>query len=127
MTEEARYVGRPEPGFYRVRLVRGGPWVAAQIILAPTPDPWVPDNPMDRPCYWSVVVNGEPSKLTEMVPDKDVWKVYEWGERIDRETYDLMLAQAEWDRKYDPASPLANPDKRVDLRSAPVIFLRDTE
>jgi hypothetical protein len=122
LIDQTRLVGHPEPGWYRVRLVRGGPWVPARIVLEPTPDPWFPENPMDRPCYWSTVVNGEPSKLTEIVPGKDVWRIHEWGERIDKETYDLMVEQAAWDKRYDPASPLANPDKRVDLSTAPTFF-----
>lgn len=120
--QPARFIGRPEPGHYRFRKIRGGPWVAAKILLEPTPDPWVPENKMDRPCYWSVVIDGEPEPLTEIIPQTIVWKVYEWGERIDEETYHLMVAQSEWDKKYDPHSPNANPDKRVDLSKAPTFF-----
>ena len=31
MTEKARNLNKPEPGYFKMRLVRGGPWVPARI------------------------------------------------------------------------------------------------
>lgn len=121
--QPARLVGDPAPGLYKIRKVRGGPEVAAAIVLEPTPDPWFPENPMvERPHYWSAVVDGEPEPLTEIKPTDQVWRIHEWGVRVDRETYQLMIEQSRWDRTYNPAAPGANPDKRVDLEKSPTFF-----
>jgi len=65
-----RIVDRPEPCFVRMRVKRGGPWMAARI--------------------WSAFgmlmaeINGEPA-----APER----VWHSGDRIDEREYDMLLAR----------------------------------
>lgn len=111
----------PEPGFYRTRLAKGGPLVAAEIRHAPTPDPET-GTPLDRSWMWSALVNGEPVGDPEPRPSATVWNIHEAGDRIDRETHDLMCRQAAWDAQYQPDAPGANPRKRIDPMTTPLPF-----
>lgn len=50
--------GKPIAGFYKRRMVRGGPWVGVKLWFAPTADPTDPTNEMDRSPRWQALVNG---------------------------------------------------------------------
>lgn len=100
------------PGYFRLRLVRGGPFVAASIDL--TADG-----------LWRVTVNGEASAASA-----DPWhcpgmeRVWFYGHRIDRAEHDYLLALAAHARRHDPAHPLASPGQRIDLHHIAPIYRR---
>ena len=112
--QPARSLSRPAPGLYRWRAVKGGPVVAATIEYGPPRDPET-GEPLDRCWYWQALVSGQPVGDPEVVPSDTVWAIHESGELIDQQTYDLLVAQAAWDREHKPDAPMANPRKRIDL------------
>lgn len=93
------------PGLYRYRATRGAPWQAVEIVRGAD--------------GWSVRINGWPT------PDKPAldWLDHGWLKRhwplwpIERAEFDrLMLAH----QSAREGSPLASPDRPVDLRAASV-------
>lgn len=116
-----RSLARPAPGLYRWRAVKGGPVVAAAIEYGPPRDPDT-GEPLDRCWYWSALVSGKPVGDPEVTPSNTVWAIHESGEFIDQETYDLLVAQAQWDEQHRPSAPMANPRKRIDLGTLEIPF-----
>lgn len=57
-------VDDPQVGFYRTRLVRGGPWVGVQIFWQWPTDPHTGEQ-LDRSPTMIALVNGEPRELYE--------------------------------------------------------------
>ena len=76
-----RPISDPAPGYYRTKLRRGGPWVAARI--------WTADG--HRYC----VVNGK-AEMPE--------KVWPYLHAITPEAYEELRHKNETDPKYDPFS-----------------------
>ena len=108
--EAPRIVDQPEPGYFRMRLVKGGVFVAARIVL---------DGHL-----WSAEINGEP----QGEPDPDhfaveaVHRIWTSGTRIDQSEHDYLLSVARWAEQNAPASPPANPRKPINLIAQPPIF-----
>lgn len=119
--QASRNISRPEPGYFRLRLVKGGPLVGAQIAYAPTRDP-ITDEPLDRSWYWSAIVNGEQIGEPSVRPGDQVFRIWESGDRIDEAEYSYMIASARWASEYAPDEPLANPRAAVNLMTTPVPF-----
>ncbi len=100
-------IDRPQPGFYRTRLVKGGPWVAARI--------WWDDSIQDRPAMLLGEVAGE---------EADAWSLWPRvvGQQIAENEYRFMTADADWCRQNAPDEPQANPRRAVDLRTMAMPF-----
>lgn len=110
----AHRVDQPVPGRYRRRLVKGGPWVPV-LIFVPCPiDPYTGEQ-LDRSRRLLCLVGEDWA---------DAWEQWTWvaGQPISRIDYDLMIAQAAWDRTYAPLSPGANPRLPVDLSQLAIPF-----
>jgi hypothetical protein len=101
----------PQDGFYKRRLVRGGPWVPARI--------WR-DQELDfitgQPTGWDVVrceVSGKPRN-----------PVAQWDALgrmpITKGDFDHRMALGGWAKQYDPKSSEANPDKAIDWNKEPL-------
>lgn len=119
---EPRHVAQPRPGYYALRLVKDGPFVAAMITHAPTLDPET-GEPMDRSPLWSAFIDGE--LVEEPSPDwvaAGVGRIWHAGERVSQEDYDYRLALAAWAREHAPNSPEANPFKPVDYNLMDPVF-----
>jgi hypothetical protein len=58
----------PAPGRYRIRKVRGGPFVAVQIWLGHPLDPDTGEEMTERGMRWQCRLNG-----SELVPVEDYW------------------------------------------------------
>jgi hypothetical protein len=111
----------PEPGLFRVRLVRGGPYVAAEIRHEPPKDP-VTKEFLERSFYWYAVINGEAEAARGIQPTHKVEQIWLFGEKIDREMYEWLRADRAWARSWAPGSAEANPRKAIDLGKEPVVF-----
>ena len=120
--QSPRALAKPEPGFYRVRLIRGGPWVAARISYGPPPDPET-GEPLDRSWFWTVEIDGQlyadPSPSWRRAGVDRVWL---FGEKITEAEYDYLLAMRHHAVTHEPALPAAQPDKPVDLLRVPTPF-----
>jgi hypothetical protein len=78
----------PIEGYYRTRLVRGGPWVGVKIWFAPAADA------EDRTPQWQCSVNGFQADVWEMWP-------LVGGREIDEAAYRKISPQAEAGKPVD--------------------------
>lgn len=115
-----RDIARPEPGMFKLRLVKGGPWVPALIKRAVARDPLTGEK-LDRSPLWSTYINGR--LLADPSPDPgrarvdDVWLS---GRPISVAEYKFLRRQLMFDRYFAPAA--ADPRRPIDVRAIPPIF-----
>lgn len=118
----ARRIDEVTPGYYRIRLTKGGHPVAAQISI-------------DQGLI-TVTVNGEPDgtplptdQLAETIIEATiegeafrhpVLRVAWFGTPIDEAEYRHLLRDARWAKANNPKHPAANPERRVDLNKLPI-------
>lgn len=114
-----KIISRPEPGFYKIRLVKGSPW-APVLIYQPCPvEPecehfnWL-DRARARP-HLDVLIDGQPTRRSLL----DLWP---WCHPITEAEYRHMRDLAEWARQWAPHEPAANPAAPIDLHHQPSIF-----
>ena len=120
-----RFIAYPEPGFFKLRLVKGGPWVPAVLFLpcpwvpplgaqevelgAPGPDEWC--RPIERSRQLLALIGNRPG---------DVDKVWTWGERIGANEYAWRMKLADW--ATSAGAPEATPRQPVRLGKIESIF-----
>lgn len=115
--EEVKSVGKPSKlpdmpqcGFYKRKLVMGGPFVAARIWREPYIDEFGQETDQE---ILRCVVGGKV---------KDPYQ--EWVRLsmnpIRAAEYEFMTSDASHARVWRPDSPQANPDKPIDLRQSPI-------
>ena len=109
--QEPRRVDQPEAGYFRVRLVRGGPWVAAKIE-------------QDAEGRWAASIDGQLQDPTNLDPAlaKGVFQIWHYGTRIPEPEYEWMLAVASHARIHKPDAPEANPTRRINIAHEPPPF-----
>lgn len=111
------------PGFYSVRLVKGGPRVPARVLIGcHCTILGGDDNALHE---WTMQCDRGPVTVgilsgVEVEPEK-VWRAGALQE-ISQADYELLLAQARWDAAHDPDAPLANPRQPVDFSKVRVPF-----
>lgn len=118
------HISKPEPGYYKRRLVRGGPFVPVRIV---------------RFCMCTVGGGGDNARhvwddrcdryppLTAVIDgalEEDALKhwVYCAGNPITRDEYDHMLSLRKWARSSAPDDPMGSPDKRIDPMKIASLF-----
>lgn len=100
----SRQSDTPRPGCYLLRLIRNGPWVAAQII-----------QDADG---WRVMVDG-----TWEGPASDPWSlrsletVHWYGRETTAEECEYRIGIKRWAEIYQPDHAAANPRKPIDIDS----------
>jgi hypothetical protein len=100
--DQARRVWPPEPGYFRLRLVKGG-WPVGARIGKTEDGLWQAEvdgklhHPNWNPAYARMV--------------SDIWH---YGERIDQATYQRLIDQAAHARAHDPGHPAADPYTPID-------------
>lgn len=114
----ARFVGRPSPGFYALRLVRGGIEVAARITCGPSADPDTGEL-LDRSWHFAAEINGEPDRDPRPEPNERVWMVHERGRRIGEAEYRWLLDDRAWAARFRPSLPESRPNAPIDWLSVP--------
>jgi hypothetical protein len=106
---------QPVAGYYKTRLCRGGPWVPVVIRYEVTPDPYFPENIMDRGAVWSAEVAGEPVDVF------DAWPL-RCDEPIAESEFNYLMALAEWAEDNAPDAPEAQPRQAIDLHNMNPLF-----
>jgi hypothetical protein len=117
------FAGYPEPGFFRMKLVRGGPWVPALIWR---PCPIVIPQPLETtpgPEDWCRPLDRSRPLLARIGErEADPFDVWTYGRRIGAAEYHWRLALGKWAQTHAPLDPEANPRARVDLARQPSLF-----
>jgi hypothetical protein len=109
-----RRIDTPTPGFYRTRLVRKGPWVAA-LVYRPCAIEFNPETfqAIDRYPPLLCLVDDKPAELARSWP---------FLHQITEAEYLYLVNAAAWDRAYQPSAPAANPTVPIDLNKLPAVF-----
>jgi hypothetical protein len=105
---------QPIAGFYRRRLVKGGPWVPVLIAYGAPLDP-VTGEELDRSPRWQAWSGGREIDVWNLWPDCS-------GEPITKAEYTHLRDVGEWAERHAPRSPEANPTRAISLNQMPTIF-----
>lgn len=100
----------PQCGFYRRRLVKGGPWVPARVWIDQKLDGDGELTADERMRCW--VDNAERNPVDE-------W-LYICDQPITEPEFRFMCATATWAEENAPNEPAANPTKKVDWLTVPL-------
>jgi hypothetical protein len=124
-----RVLSEPEPGYFKLRQARRGPWVPA-IIWRPCPlilpEPWRHGGTMleetPGPEDWGPTERARP--LRARIGDRETspFEVWQRGRMIDQAEYAWRLALFRWAIDHAPGQPEANPRKPVALDRLPSLF-----
>lgn len=110
-----RHASQPEPGYWLVRLVKGGPRVPAAIrIVHTTREPGEESNRMDRSPFIAAFIAGDPVSID------DVW--HRRGEPITEADYNFRVADVRWAQQHASDEPQTQPRKKIDLMQAKLPF-----
>lgn len=108
-----RDITKPAPGFWMIRLVKGGPEVPACIAYeATTHEPGDASNAMERPAHLTAYIAGDP------VDPSAVWETR--GREIAELEYRFQLADLQWRKQHEPSK--ANPRTPINLKTEPSPF-----
>jgi len=112
---ETRDIARPAPGFWRIRLIKDGPFVAAAIVRHHTTyEPGNVLNAMDRSPILTGYIDGE------MCDPMKVWLRY--GDPIDEREYQFLIRDSAWAKQNFPSDPKAAPRRAVDFSTLQIRF-----
>jgi len=100
----------PQPGYYRRKLVKGGPWVAVRIWLVEMVDKETGELTADS--YLCCDVDGKPAD------PNDQWS-YCCDQAITIDDYNHMMRVSRYAKARDPREPLARPNQKIDLMTVP--------
>lgn len=105
-----RRVDQPRPGLFKLRLVRGGPWVAASIE-------------QDDAGRWVATVAGVRSEgHADPALADGVFRVWHYGHVITASEHAFLLERARWATIHAPDSPEANPERAINVAALPPAF-----
>lgn len=104
-------ISKPEAGFFRTRLAKGGPFVPARI--------WLDETIPERPDMWLAEVNGKPADALRWWPSLA-------GNRITEEEFNHLVRVVAWAEASAPNAPEANPRTAINLADQPAFMPRRT-
>jgi hypothetical protein len=107
-------IDQPVAGFYRRRLVKGGPWVEVEIWRGFGADP-LTGEALERGWEWRATQAGE------SVPIWEVWP-YCAGEPIEKAEFEYLRATRLYAAAHDRSLPEARPRERIDIRNMPAVL-----
>lgn len=125
MQSDRRPLDNPQPGFFKVRLVKGGPFVGAEIRHGPSRDPETGGVMYERSYFWSAEINGR--LVRDPSPDPltaGVFRIWESGTPIDEAEYRFLIADREWCARNAPQTPEANPTDAAKVGSIDPEYFR---
>lgn len=116
----ARPIDDPKPGFFKKRLVKGGPFVGARLVYGPPRDPETGGIMEERSWMWEAWENGRLVRAPSPDPlHAGAFQIWLSGTAIDEAEYRFLVADAEWARAHAPGEPIAQPTKPVNLADLP--------
>jgi hypothetical protein len=111
-----KILAQPQPGFYKLSLVKGGVLVGARITYGPTCDPDTGEA-LDRSWFFAGEINGKPDTNPRPEPSDAVYMIWERGIRITEDEFNYLIDHRAWAAQHQPHLPEADPRKPVDLRT----------
>lgn len=111
----------PHPGFYRTRLVRGGPWVPVAIDHGPSCDP-VTGEILDRPWLWRMRVGADELPAFPDPGAAGILDRWPYLEPITEAEYRYLAACIDWAARHAPSAPEASPRQRIDHLTTRILF-----
>jgi hypothetical protein len=105
----SRPVNTPSPGYFLIRLIKGGPLVPARICH-------------EQGLWWAVVDGEVKQAHADPGHAPDVFRIWHSGQFIDQQTYEHRLRLKKWAVEHRPDHPAANPRKPIDRNSTPPVF-----
>lgn len=115
-----RVINQPQPGYFKMRLVRKGPFVPAIIYM---PCPCVPQGFAIAPCQWLEPTERSRFLIAEIDGgDAEVERVWIGGHPIDLPEWQYLTDAAAWDRDNAPYAPATNPRRSINLNEMPPAF-----
>lgn len=116
----ARDISRPEPGFFEMKLVKGGHLVPARIFL---PCPIVPADHDCDPFEWGRHSDRSRHLMAEIAGEAaDIWRVWTSGRPIAAKEFEYLARLRSWAVEHAPHEPAARPHEAVDLNAQPSLF-----
>jgi len=104
---ETRRIDRPVPGYYLLKLTKGGAEIPARIWWCLTRhEPDEPSNLMDRAPFIAAEIAGD------IVAVHEVW--LRRGRYISRSEYEFRMADLAWAREHAQDEPQVNPKRAID-------------
>ena len=110
--------GDPQCGWYRSRLIKGGPPVPVAI--------WM-HQPVDDD---GELTDQEALKCTVLGKERDPFELWTWvcGDPISKNEYHFILDSIHWAKKNEPHTPEANPHLTVNWATlAPHTFTKEQD
>lgn len=104
-------IDQPEPGHYKTRLVKGGPFVPVLIE-------W---RDAERDEAGDLMADSELVCLVGDKPD-DAHRLWPFLTRIDEAEHRYLLSVGRWAAQHNPRAPEANPRAAINLNALPPIF-----
>lgn len=115
--------GDPVPGWYRMRLVRHGPWVPARIGFEHPLDFDTGTEDLSSAPVWHTFIDGKLVREPNADPAiAGVFRVWMHGEPISETEYLYMVANADYARKHAPSEPQARPKEPIDFTKVDAEF-----
>lgn len=102
----------PRAGFYRTKLIRGGPWVPVRIWFGPPHDPDTGEL-MDRSLRWQAERDGKPVDIDRVWP-------FCGAQPISEQEYRFMRDRADYVRAFKQEDAHASPTTKINLLTSPI-------
>lgn len=108
------HVARPEPGYYKRKLIRGGVWVAVRI--------WLEDG--DRDAETGELMSDQVLRCEVNGERRDAFAEWSYaaGNPVTEAEYRYLLAMAAHAVKHAPDHPAADPRTPIDLHRLKPLF-----
>ena len=115
----SRPLADPRPGYFKLRVVKGGPFVGAEIRHGPGRDPETGEE-LDRSWLWEALIGGKHIRPPAADPvNAGVFRIWESGVEIAEAEYRFLIADAEWCAAHAPDEPAARPADPVKIADLP--------
>lgn len=113
-----------EPGFYRVRMVKEGPWVPVEVRVDQLTD-MLTVIESGRDAVFEIARSDFEDAIVECVTDGDAFqhpliRIAWFGESIDAKAHADMLELLAWAREHAPEHPVLHPTRPIKLSKLPV-------
>jgi hypothetical protein len=102
--QSTRQSDKPTPGFYVLRLIKGGPWVGGEIRLSEA--------------QWSAQIDGiweGPSANPWLLPK--LVQLHHYGKFSTESEVQFRIGAKRWAQIHSPSHAAANPKRPIDLDS----------